>query len=119
MLTAIKTPIRELGTVQTVTNTAVLNQSILTILTTPVGESFFNPAFGSRLTKLLFEPNSDVLQDLIQVLVREALSKWEPRIRIQNLKVTVGTQTAEVSITYTTVQGYEQGLFTYIFQRTY
>lgn len=64
-----------------------INQSISLIFETRVGESLSNPEFGSRLHEISFEPNQLILQDKIDIYVREALSKWEPRIVVEDVIV--------------------------------
>ena len=59
-----------------------IKQSIYYILTTVPGERFFLPDFGSKLNLLLFEPNDLIVRDLVQVYIKEALAKWEPRIQV-------------------------------------
>lgn len=63
-----------------------LHQSIFYILSTIPGERFFLPEFGSKLYLLLFEPNDYILKDLIQVYVKEALDRWEPRITVLSVE---------------------------------
>ncbi|MCM1220754.1 MAG: GPW/gp25 family protein [Lachnospiraceae bacterium] len=72
-----------------VTNTGAdrLHQSIFYILSTIPGERFFLPEFGSKLYLLLFEPNDYILRDMIQVYVKEALDRWEPRITVLSVEV--------------------------------
>lgn len=64
-----------------------LHQSIFYILSTIPGERFFLPEFGSKLYLLIFEPNDYILRDMIQVYVKEALARWEPRITVLSVEV--------------------------------
>jgi phage baseplate assembly protein W len=64
------------------TGSARLHQSIYYILSTIPGERLFLPDFGSKLYLLVFEQNDYILRDLIQVYIKEALAKWEPRITV-------------------------------------
>lgn len=59
-----------------------INQSIKHILGTRIGQRYFVPEFGSRLHELVFEPNDLILRDLLIYYVQDALTKWEPRIKI-------------------------------------
>lgn len=68
-----------------VNNTAgieLINQSINSILSTREGERFFMPNFGSRLYKLIFQPDTTVLYDLIESEIKRALGVWEQRIDV-------------------------------------
>ena len=55
------------------------------ILSTRIGERYNNPKFGSNLNSLIFEPNTNLLKDLLYFNTVEALSKWEPRITINTI----------------------------------
>lgn len=43
---------------------------------------FGDPYFGSRLTEYLFDPNRDLLKDIIQEEVFNAIQKYEPRAKL-------------------------------------
>lgn len=79
-----------------------LHQSIYLILSTAKGERFFIPDFGSNLHLRVFEQNDYILKDLIQLDIREALGKWEPRIEILSIDIDskVSGNTLPVSINY-------------------
>lgn len=62
-----------------------INDSILLILSTPLGERVMNPEFGSRLNDLVFEPNDTILKDLAELYIAEALARWEPRIIVESI----------------------------------
>jgi phage baseplate assembly protein W len=64
-----------------------LKQSIVDILTTPVGSRVMRREYGSNLFYLVDKPvNRDFLQQ-IYAAVAEALERWEPRLNLK--KVTV------------------------------
>lgn len=78
----IKYPITLVGgSVQLQQGEALVEQSIITILNTPKGSRFFLPEYGSRLKELLFETNDDVLFDLLEVFIHEAITEWEKRAK--------------------------------------
>lgn len=70
-----------------------INQSIRHILGTRIGTRFFLPEFGSKLYSLIFEPNDEILKELIIQYSMEALEQWEPRIT--NIQVTPYVKTFE------------------------
>ena len=70
------------GDINTNSGSDRIKQSIYYILTTIQGERFFLPEFGSKLHLLVFEPNDLILRDLVQVYIKDALRKWEPRIQV-------------------------------------
>ncbi len=59
-----------------------IEQAILIILSTPIGQRVMRPAFGSRLHELVFAPGNPDTLGCAQLYVREALAFWEPRIRV-------------------------------------
>jgi Bacteriophage baseplate protein W len=69
-----------------------VQQSILLILQTAKGERVMRPDFGARLSDLAFEPLSQATITLAQHYVKEALIRFEPRIEVLNVEVTVNPQ---------------------------
>lgn len=64
-----------------------LRQSIMDILTTPVGSRVHRRTYGSRLPRLVDRPmNPNLVADLIEATA-EALAKWEPRIKVQRVNI--------------------------------
>ena len=64
-----------------------LRQSIIDILTTPVGSRVMRRDYGSRLYELVDAPmNRATLVD-IYAATAEALLKWEPRLRLLSVNV--------------------------------
>ena len=81
-----------------------LRESIVQILGTRRGERLMRPTFGSRLHELLFETQDDVLYGLATHYVREALTRWEPRVHVQSVAVERKADTPhrlQVAVTYT------------------
>jgi phage baseplate assembly protein W len=61
---------------------AKIRQSILLILSTAPGERIMRPEFGCGVHDLVFEPNTPTLHGLVQMRVRDALTRFEPRIDV-------------------------------------
>ena len=57
-----------------------IRQSIWMILSTSPGERIMRPTFGSGLQDLVFRVNNAGLVGAAVSAVREALTRWEPRI---------------------------------------
>ena len=57
-----------------------VHQSILTILSTARGERVMRPEFGCDLHAFVFAPLDTTTVTLVKSAVREALTRWEPRI---------------------------------------
>ncbi len=65
-----------------------LKQSIVDILTTPVGSRVMRRNYGSRLFELLDKPvNRDFTLE-IYAATAEALEKWEKRFKLEKVKIT-------------------------------
>ncbi|MDC3378841.1 GPW/gp25 family protein [Planctomycetota bacterium] len=65
-----------------------IEESILIILGTALGERVMRPDFGCAVHDLVFAPNNSNTHGLIIYYVKEALSKWEPRIQALQVRVT-------------------------------
>ncbi|MDN5248468.1 MAG: GPW/gp25 family protein [Wolbachia endosymbiont of Tyrophagus putrescentiae] len=64
-----------------------LKQSIIDILTTPIGTRVMRRGYGSRLFELVDKPmNRDFTLELYSA-VAEALQKWERRFKLEKVKI--------------------------------
>jgi phage baseplate assembly protein W len=79
-----------------------IEESILVILGTALGERIMRPDFGCGIHDLIFAPNNSNTHGMIIYHVKEALMKWEPRI--QALSVDVETDERELSKVFTKVE---------------
>lgn len=80
-----------------------IGQMIRVILLTRPGEQLRRPEFGAGLVRFLDEPNTIETRRAIHGVVIDALTKWEPRIVIEDVDVSeVADQptVARISITY-------------------
>ena len=77
--------ITDTGGVALVSGKELIRQSIKIILGTTQGTRYFLGEFGSQIEKVLFQPNDEVLQSLLQTMIREALKTWEPRIAVTTI----------------------------------
>lgn len=74
-----------------------LRQSIVDILTTPIGSRVMLREYGSRLFELIDRPiNPETVSDFIAATV-EALRKWEPRFRVSNVEF-VGVEAGKLQL---------------------
>lgn len=67
------------------TGQALIKQAIYIILATPLGTRLLRPDFGSMLPFLIGNPIGVTLFDDLVFYTRESLTKWEPRITIQDV----------------------------------
>lgn len=75
------------GQVGVVSGPVAIEQAIAIILGTSVGERVMRPTFGCGIWELVMEPNTAQLHGRVQLRVREALTRWEPRIDVLDVRV--------------------------------
>ena len=83
-----------------------MRESICIILRTRPGERILLPDFGCGLDQYLFEPNSVGTLRLIQEEVKQSLTRWEPRIKLDDIQVSVNTadpRAVDITILYTLI----------------
>lgn len=64
-----------------------LRQSIQDILTTPIGTRVHRRDYGSRLPRLVDRPMNASLVSEMVAATAEALDRWEPRLRLEQIKI--------------------------------
>ncbi|MFF3703884.1 MULTISPECIES: GPW/gp25 family protein [Pseudomonas] len=64
-----------------------LRQSIEDILTTPLGSRRMRPDYGSKLRRFVDLPVNDGWKSAVQAEVARALSRWEPRLKLERVRV--------------------------------
>lgn len=65
-----------------------IREAIWIILSTSKGERVMQPNFGCGIHDLVFANLSVATMGLIQSSVQEALIEWEPRIEVEEIRVT-------------------------------
>jgi len=83
-----------------------VRESICIILRTRPGERVMQPAFGCALDSYLFEPNNTSTLRLIQEEVKRAIVRWEPRVTLDDIQVSVNPvdpRAVDITIYYTLV----------------
>src|ERR1041385_5576387 len=73
------------GGIAMVTDDRAIRQAIILLLTTIPGERVMRPDYGCPLHRLMFAPNDATTAGLAIHYVRQALSRYEPRIEIVSL----------------------------------
>lgn len=76
------------GAIQMIEADAAIRQAIMLLLATAPGERVRRPEYGCRLRQLAFWPNDETTAGLAIHYVRQALTRWEPRVEI--LRVDAG-----------------------------
>ncbi|MFT5221762.1 MAG: phage baseplate assembly protein W [Glaciecola sp.] len=67
---------------------ADIEKSMRVVLSTAIGERPMRPEFGCGIWDLLFEPINANTLGLMELVVREALSRWEPRAMVDDVTIT-------------------------------
>ena len=70
------------------TGLAHLRQSVRDILTTPIGTRVMRREYGSRLLALVDSPLTPATLTDVYAAANEALGRWEPRLRVERIRVT-------------------------------
>ena len=83
-------------------NANAISRSVRNIVMTYPGEKFFQPDFGSRVSKLLFENVDDITASQIQEEIEFSISNYEPRVNLTNVTVVADNDNAlfDAIITY-------------------
>jgi len=79
-----------------------VRENIRIILLTRLRERLFLPEFGSGLDRYLFEPNIPATRQRLREEIETALTRWEPRIRLE--AVTVEADVREPSTAVATIE---------------
>ena len=75
---------------------ADVEQAVHIILATAKGERVMLPDFGCGMHDLVFSPNTEAQAGAVAANVREALVRYEPRIDVLDIEVTVGGDQGEL-----------------------
>lgn len=81
---------------------AHIAQSIGDILTTPIGSRVMRRDYGSLLPDLIDAPFNDATRLQAYAAVAMALLRWEPRIRLSRVQLSLGAQPGQA---YLDVEG--------------
>ena len=68
-------------------NVNAIARSVRNIILTTPGEKFFDPDFGSNVSKLLFENVDDITASQIQEEIEFSINNYEPRVKLLSVEV--------------------------------
>jgi phage baseplate assembly protein W len=54
--------------------------------------------FGGGLARFLFEPNTPATRFLIQERIAQAITRWEPRVRVESVRVDADPEYPEAAL---------------------
>jgi phage baseplate assembly protein W len=69
------------------TGPARIQDSIWIVLSTSLGERLMRPTFGGGIHEFVFQSNSAVMRTALASQVKDALTRWEPRIELDAVRV--------------------------------
>ena len=83
-------------------NENAIARSVKNIVFTLPGEKFFNPTFGSRISRTLFENIDDITASVIVDEIKESIRNFEPRVELLDVQSfpNFDNNQFDVSITY-------------------
>ncbi len=91
-----------------------LRQSIIDILTTPIGSRVARRTYGSLLPELIDQPDNGSTRVRLYAATAGALMRWEPRVRVSRISLASGDRPGQTVIgingLYTPRSGPEQAL---------
>jgi phage baseplate assembly protein W len=71
-----------------------IDQAIRMILLTPKGQRVMRPDFGCDIHELMFAPNNGTMASLAAFYVEDALTMWEPRIQLLDVRAYADSEDA-------------------------
>ena len=74
-------------TLEVVSDEEDIKQSLEILLTTQLGERVMNPTYGAGMNPMIFEPLTSNLKTFMTEMVRRAIVRFEPRIKLDTLEM--------------------------------
>jgi len=81
----------------------LIKQSLVQIVMTGRGERVMRPSVGTNVVAYLFENVGPELEGTIRREIAGAIAAFEPRVRVQAIKLTTTDTTVDVLIAYTVI----------------
>jgi len=72
---------------QTKTTLQQAKYNIINLIKTIPGERLGQPAFGSNLHSILFEPMNEDFSEILEDSIRTSMSTWLPYINVKNIDI--------------------------------
>ena len=79
-------------------NETAIARSVRNLILTSPGERFFNPIFGSRVSKLLFESVDLITANAIEDEIRVTIENFEPRVELTSVDVKADLSGGEYNV---------------------
>lgn len=68
------------------TNENAVSKSIRNLMLTDRGERLYQPNIGSDINRMLFEPMSDGISELLSTYINNTINTYEPRAKVLDVK---------------------------------
>lgn len=78
----------------------LIKASLTSLMSYVVGFRFRQEAYGNRLWETLEDPNTPVLRTQIRDYIRDAIAKWEPRIKAISTQVESSGSSITITLKY-------------------
>lgn len=75
-----------------------IREAIRIILLTDPGERLMLPRFGGGLNRFLYEPNTVATRRQIREQIERAVSRWEPRVKLESVTVEADAEAPRAAI---------------------
>lgn len=81
-------------------DTALIENNLCSIVNYVIGERFREEDFGTRVWECLEEPNTQALAFLVDKFMKDAISRWEPRITYKSSEITRESSKLHIKLHY-------------------
>ena len=78
-----------------------LRQSIIDIITTPIGTRVMRRQYGSKVFELIDAPLNSSTIIFLYAAIAEALDRWEPRLKLKRIEVVDVNENGKCSLVIT------------------
>jgi phage baseplate assembly protein W len=97
------------GAIALVSDRRELEESLRLILATAYGDRPMRPEFGCGIHRFVFAPPDETTAALIAAEVRASIARWEPRVQLLGVEVTVAdAATLHIRIRYAVNDGNDE-----------
>ena len=83
----------------TIKNETAIARSIRNIVLTNPGERFFEPDFGSNVSRTLFETLDDITASSLKDEIDSAITAYEPRVELNTVDVVPDYDNSQFNVT--------------------
>lgn len=80
-------------------NETAISRSVRNIVFTLPGEKFFNPSFGSKISRSLFETIDDMTASVIRDEIINSINNYEPRVSLIEVRTTPDEENLSFNVT--------------------